>query len=954
MGLRTVVLAAVALLSSCAHLRVEVDVYKGPLANERRVQMEQLAAMAVAAKPLLVEVRDELEVSGWDEPKADALRRLRKEPWYRDYWTRDPNDEQAEADRLPLGADCYQYFRDPRARRVQSILGLFRDLQTDEYVDALRNAFAAYSRYLVSESELTDPDPSVARIADELATAEANFDAAAVAHGQALDRGEVLEPFVDPRPLLRSLRSFLRGENAAGTAGVYRDGVKLLNAALALDPELWNLLDLEPATVTALTSGQDGVVEGGLGANAAFEILSRPEIANRIVRSALGTQSLGVEAAHAAGRLSDIAASFGRSRAALSDLLTASLEYLAIADRDESVGANLRRELMAKAVGAVVEPTYLSIALARTDVAEEAATIRDALGSVYDLVVPGNRLSGDGVSPATRDALRWSLARALERGKSGTRLARVLLELHRAFAAGVGPVPSQAVAARFIDSPSSEFADKRRQYGLAVGPRQGAGPTEGAEKGGAEVQLTPLPDIELFDPADEASALATSDELQRGRLALGLDTLVDRYLDASYDPESDFYGRDSHFEALLEALVRFAEKLRVLGVLDGRVDDGFDQSVSGYLRILTAISNSLLSTANAVVREQDARSADDAEGDREWAAANRYQDTRDALDYSQSRSEVLGAVRATLRYQLIEELAANGEGTNADRLRLALAAARADQSEALRLLPASSYLRSSFITNTDDGSEGLSEEDIEDYRRIYAQFWQTVNVIDLRGGGKSEFVLIKDDVGNWYVKGFSASVTSLIKTARGLALYAAAGTVTPVALAQASNLLSGDPLPDGVETPMESGVLKLVEAEQERAALELATQVASMESLSQSLRADFVAAWGASPRANISQSTAGLGTVVDPLLETLAEANSGEDRAAAEFLRRIEALEDVLVGLRPAILGLPTADGPTTVSDRTLAAELAEQIVRSEIARRVAAREASLDEHLMRLDVLGG
>ena len=42
-------------LNSCGVLTVDVDVYKGPLANREDVQMEQLAVMAIAAKPLLVE-----------------------------------------------------------------------------------------------------------------------------------------------------------------------------------------------------------------------------------------------------------------------------------------------------------------------------------------------------------------------------------------------------------------------------------------------------------------------------------------------------------------------------------------------------------------------------------------------------------------------------------------------------------------------------------------------------------------------------------------------------------------------------------------------------------------------------------------------------------------------------------------------------------------------------------
>src|SRR5512139_1331050 len=55
----------------CAVLRIDVDVYKGPLANHPDVQMEQCAVMAIAAKPLLVELRDVLEKWQRSDPKCE-------------------------------------------------------------------------------------------------------------------------------------------------------------------------------------------------------------------------------------------------------------------------------------------------------------------------------------------------------------------------------------------------------------------------------------------------------------------------------------------------------------------------------------------------------------------------------------------------------------------------------------------------------------------------------------------------------------------------------------------------------------------------------------------------------------------------------------------------------------------------------------------------------------------
>jgi hypothetical protein len=51
------------LVAGCAVLTVDVDVYKGPLANTEQIQGEQAISLVMGAKPLLVQLRDQLEVS---------------------------------------------------------------------------------------------------------------------------------------------------------------------------------------------------------------------------------------------------------------------------------------------------------------------------------------------------------------------------------------------------------------------------------------------------------------------------------------------------------------------------------------------------------------------------------------------------------------------------------------------------------------------------------------------------------------------------------------------------------------------------------------------------------------------------------------------------------------------------------------------------------------------------
>jgi len=49
------------LLTGCASLTVDVDVYKGPLANHPDVQLEQTAVMAIGARPILERLKSQLD-----------------------------------------------------------------------------------------------------------------------------------------------------------------------------------------------------------------------------------------------------------------------------------------------------------------------------------------------------------------------------------------------------------------------------------------------------------------------------------------------------------------------------------------------------------------------------------------------------------------------------------------------------------------------------------------------------------------------------------------------------------------------------------------------------------------------------------------------------------------------------------------------------------------------------
>src|ERR1041385_7391084 len=55
-----ILLLPLILAAGCAVVTVDVDVYKGALANQRDVQVKQLAAMTMAAKPVLTALQTQL------------------------------------------------------------------------------------------------------------------------------------------------------------------------------------------------------------------------------------------------------------------------------------------------------------------------------------------------------------------------------------------------------------------------------------------------------------------------------------------------------------------------------------------------------------------------------------------------------------------------------------------------------------------------------------------------------------------------------------------------------------------------------------------------------------------------------------------------------------------------------------------------------------------------------
>ncbi|MBT3922893.1 MAG: hypothetical protein HOF21_09995 [Nitrospina sp.] len=75
------ILPALIFLQSCAALTLDVDVYKGPLANDQDVLTQQTTVMATGAKPLLIKPRDTLELSCLQDPNSYQANKVTSEEY---------------------------------------------------------------------------------------------------------------------------------------------------------------------------------------------------------------------------------------------------------------------------------------------------------------------------------------------------------------------------------------------------------------------------------------------------------------------------------------------------------------------------------------------------------------------------------------------------------------------------------------------------------------------------------------------------------------------------------------------------------------------------------------------------------------------------------------------------------------------------------------------------------
>jgi hypothetical protein len=801
---------ATVLVAACGVLTIDVDVYKGPLVNDDAVQIEQVAAITGGAKPLLIQLRDRLEAQHRYGDVANGVRQLRIAlgPRHRFDFI-----ESGESD-----------FTDDRALQVNGVLSLYKDqggVRLGKYLadlakatDDYEIAYRAFTRTAEDDASfLARIEPAFAvgkpgrgRLADDckLAGHEATLDELR----QALRKG--YEEFHAPGKSRRSVGAL--------------DIVRAHHCLLRKRPLVSELVRRTWPNVTVVQI-PDPTVAGRLlseqgdrelktllvSQEASYAVLATAGIAQfhallLFAPAAATVPPSGAGAAEAfVQRTREIAGAWLPARDALERAWRASLDLLAAASTSSTA---TREELsrirkLARLASELVEP-HLLVAVLRTP--QSPAGLDSFKASVLPVLARRNSAV---LLAEHRSFVRVELERAIVANPAGTAAALATADrVARTYDFGPAEIDAHSIDGRFAPAIA-------RKHGLARAPD----PEVGEVITAAEVrELT-------------SAVLEGTGGFGGGRLPLGLESLVSAYRQASHLGTVGETRRQ-----LLDELVIFAQKVLFVANFSLLVDqneirqDSFLLQATGNA-ILTQVDE--LKHADTAGRRAARRAVADEEIRRKiWEPLQKRTTAPAVIECDRSQlanasdpdapKRVLDCIITELRYLLLASLKEGGAGTTtAANLEGALREALEQRSRFVQLRPAAAFLRNSYpVTSLQresstswsnlleahaarqlnyTGVAGPAARVIQDFDK---QFWQNVNTVRVAGAGITNYVLAKDDVGNWYVKNFASDPEVIIKGAKSLALFAAGGTLSADAVNRASEKIRN---PDSVRPSGEAG-----------------------------------------------------------------------------------------------------------------------------------------------------
>jgi hypothetical protein len=166
----------------------------------------------------------------------------------------------------------------------------------------------------------------------------------------------------------------------------------------------------------------------------------------------------------------------------------------------------------------------------------------------------------------------------------------------------------------------------------------------------------------------------------------------------------------------------------------------------------------------------------------------------DGVEGKHHAKDALDALISRLRYEHLRAVEEAGENSpRAVSLAQSIRVAYEQRTGMIYIRPASSYLRTSYPATSlqSDASIGWKNMLSQHMRRqtpvlgswledrdnlstileVDKQFWQNINRVRVAGGGRGNYVIAKDDLGNWYVKQYASDPQDVIKSAKNLAMF---------------------------------------------------------------------------------------------------------------------------------------------------------------------------------------
>ncbi len=644
--------AAIALLTGCAVMRIDVDVYKGPLADEIDVQTQEFVAMAIGAKPLLIQLRDLLQ---WPKDEDRECARNQKSPDYEAGYFVGPHKAQPNGEDCPLGAPDHW---NERAERVNGVLSLYlhiddvraRDRTSPSPLEtSIINGLVQGDKFkeqLGVFNNLDKPEQALWKTFDNEITK--NLDAIENKYKGLLNLQPSDKFFNNLKTAANALKNKYREifnsqrngpshRTVKGLIIVFNNYINVLDTQLTASlkkqrsTNIRNKINDEAASVRASRKRLKTRLEGHDASEATgrvFEywLLSDAEIVSDHAKILFGSAKSPTAEKFIARVVEKAGAYFGM-RKAIRNMWLVALDSLILIDSEKFVFPEKKTALIALAadlISVLSQPEHIAVATnipvskAFNGTLKQLKRFLDETGhGIWD-PPPSSKSISDIVWDF--DVINRSVRLAVV--KRPTEMAKLLIEADatlKEFAKReIIKLKNQS-----LPSPRSLAREvsllELNLFGLSRGP----------SFGDAEKELR-LVDIKSNLQSQKNTIGRGTAGLDKGRLEKGIEDLIKEYLEASTQPASSGNKPDTikvtrkvERDNLLEALVRFSKKILIIADNDKLLRDPLSDTgtkLDRYVLVLQAIGNSIRIQADELKqREKHEKKLEDRTYAEAWA-----------------------------------------------------------------------------------------------------------------------------------------------------------------------------------------------------------------------------------------------------------------------------------------------------------------------------------------------